>query len=306
MQTEHHRRLARLRRFTLTAAVFSALTGLVVLVGWLLGVDSLKRIIPLSSEVTMKANTAACFVLCGVAMWTLRRERTGRIAQAVGRACGAIVFVVAAVVLSQYVLERNLGVDQLLFHEPPGQVHTVHPGRMAVNTTIAFMLIGLAFQLFDVRIGRWRPTNALALAAGAIGLLALIGYATGVTSVEGLSQYARMAMMTAITFVILAAGILAARPTRDAMALLASDGPGGMAIRRLLPGAILLPVLLGFLRRKGEHAGLYSSEVGIWLLVSVMGLLLGALVWGFARSLQRADGRRRLAEEATPHGASPG
>jgi signal transduction histidine kinase len=289
----------RLRSVVGGAALSATLTGLVVLLGWLLGQDSLKRIVPLSGEVTMKANTAVCFVLCGIALWTLRREDAGRAARAVGRACGAAVFVVAAVVLSQYVLGRNLGIDQLLFYEPPGQVHTVHPGRMAVNSTVCFMLLGLAFQLFDLRIGRWRPANALALGAGAIAVLALIGYAAGVTSIVGLSQYARMAIMTAVAFVLLAAGTFAARPREGAMALLTSEGPGGVVARRLLPAAIFLPALLVLLRVKGEDAGLYRTEVGIWLLVSVMGLLLGTLVWGFARSFERADVRRRRAEQAT-------
>jgi hypothetical protein len=40
-----------------------------------------------------------------------------------------------------------------------------------------------------------------------------------------------------------------------------SDTAGGLLARRLIPLAILLPILLGALRLVGENVGLYGSNV---------------------------------------------
>ena len=57
-----------------------------------------------------------------------------------------------------------------------------------------------------------RPAQFLALAAGLIALLALIGYAYSATALMGVKQFIPMALNTAIAFAILSVGILCARP----------------------------------------------------------------------------------------------
>ena len=60
------------------------------------------------------------------------------------------------------------------------------PNRMAPNTAAAFVLVGLALALLDVRTRRGvRPAQFLALAVGLIALLALIGYAYSAVSLIG-------------------------------------------------------------------------------------------------------------------------
>ena len=74
---------------------------------------------------------------------------------------------------------------------------------------------------------------------------------------------------------------------------------GGFLVRRLLPAAILVPVVLGWLRLEGERAGLYGTGVGVLLTTSANVLIISALVLWSARLLDRLEAKRRRAEEET-------
>jgi signal transduction histidine kinase/ActR/RegA family two-component response regulator len=281
------------------AAAFTCAAGSIVLLGWLLDADALKRVVPLPSLVTVKANSGVSFVLAGVALWLLRKDAPGRAACNVARGCGVVVAIIGLATLLEYLLGLDLGVDQALFHERPGQPHTVDPGRIAPSTATAYVLIGVAFALFDAQVrGRYRLANGLAGVAACVGLLVLIGYVSQVNAVPGLAS-TWMPQMTAMTIIVLAIGVVAARPQRGIVALLASPGPGGVAGRRLLPVALTLPVLVGFLRFQAERHGLLDPEVGVWLLLVSTVFAFSVLIVVLASSLERGDRERRQAEQVT-------
>src|SRR5262249_1703206 len=192
------------------------------------------------------------------------------------------------------------GVDQWLFRDKVEleAVTTGHANRMAPNTALDFLLAGLALLLLDVetRYVR-RPAQVLALAAALVALLALVGYTYSVLSLYGVGPFIPMALNTALAFAVLAAGVLGARPDRGLMAVVTSPGPGGVMARRLLPAAVGIPAVLGWLSLLGQGAGLYDTVFGLSLYVVAIIVILAILVWGNAASLNRTDRKRRRAEE---------
>src|SRR4029077_18657153 len=127
------------------------------------------------------------------------------------RGCASMVSVIAALTLVEYGAAVNLGIDELLFADRPGAVGTPFPGRMGANTALAFLLLGAALLGMDVRTrGGRHPAPLLALAGGGLAVVALIGYLYSVTVFYGLASYTQMALHTAWTFVVLAAGVLMA------------------------------------------------------------------------------------------------
>ena len=73
------------------------------------------------------------------------------------------------------------------------------------------------------------------------------------------------------------------------MAVLTSASAGGMVARRLLPAAIGLPFVLGWLRLVGERAGLWSFGVG-WALFALSALILFVvIIWRSALVLHATD-----------------
>ncbi len=72
---------------------------------------------------------------------------------------------------------------------------------------------------------------------------------------------------------------------------------GGFLIRRLLPAAVIVPVVLGWLRLEGQRAGLYGTGVGVLLTTTANVLIISVLILWSARLLDRLEARRRRAEE---------
>ncbi len=73
--------------------------------------------------------------------------------------------------------------------------------------------------------------------------------------------------------------------------------PGGRLVRLLLPGAMVGPPLLGWLLVVGERAGWYGTEAGATLFAASNVLFFVALILGTAHWINRADRRRRRAED---------
>ncbi len=274
------------------ASAAAVLFGGGALVGRYLDVRALKSVVP--GLVTMKASTALAFVLAGAALWLIAAGEGGRQTGHIASVCAVIVSLAGSMLLSEYLLGRDLGIDRLLVPQP-GALETPGPGRTAPTTALSFLLLGVAL-LLGLRRG-YRLAQVLSLTAAALSFLALTGRAYGAESLRGVAMYADMPGDMAITFLALCAGLLFAHPDRGLAALVTSGGAGGVMARRLLPAAIAVPLGVGWLRLAAERAGLYGTEFGLSLIVvSNMGIFF-ALIWLSARSLDRTDRERQRAAE---------
>lgn len=96
----------------------------------------------------------------------------------------------------------------------------------------------------------------------------------------------------------LAGGLLSAGPARLPLDILGDTGSAGIMVRRLVPLALVLPVILGWVRWMGESAGQYGTEFGLALFsVTNSAILVGTILYT-ATQLRRVEGeRRRLANE---------
>ena len=127
-------------------------------------------------------------------------------------------------------------------------------------------------------------------------LLGWIGLSRFVFGGEPLVPFVNMAAHGAILFLLLGAGALTLRPDAGIARLLASEGVGGGMARRLLPAAILVPLLAGALTLHIERrgiVGLRGRGVGV-RAVGVIAFVAFVLI-NAARG-ERADSLRRAAE----------
>lgn len=119
----------------------AAALGLAVLAGWWLDLPALKSVLP--GAVSMKANTALCFVLAGAALALLAGATASPGRTRAGRLLALLVILIGALALGEYLFGWRLGIDELLFKDDPGTVATSAPGRMAPSTAVGFLLLGL-------------------------------------------------------------------------------------------------------------------------------------------------------------------
>src|ERR1019366_7748960 len=206
-----------LRDLPTIGALVAVVVGAIVLVGWWLGIDVLKSIVP--GQLTMKVNTAIGFILLGVGM--LLRTRGSRAAILPI----SVVLALSAVVGSQYLLGRDLGVDQWLFRELPGQLGTVQPNRMAPATIICFLFLGTGFLLVGRRAVE-RIAPALFLGALLIAFLSVLDVAFGATSPTLLGGFTQLALVTAATIMVVSIGALDFVPGGGPLAAFAGASGG--------------------------------------------------------------------------------
>jgi diguanylate cyclase (GGDEF)-like protein len=279
------------------AGLFAVLVGALALLGWALDIAAFKSVLP--GMVTMKVNTAIGFILAGGALDLLATAPANPQRFNIARICACIIVAVGALTLTQDLLSLDFGIDQWLFTEilPEGGAGT--PGRMAPATAVNFILIGSSLLLCAAAADHRRDLAQWpALFAGFISLLAVVGYVYGASPLYKISIYTGMALHTALTFIVLSAGLLLLRPDRGLIGIVSSAQLGSRVSRRLLPAVFMLPLALGWLRLQGEYAGLYGLEFGLAIFAVANVVVLAVLVLWTSVSLNRTEARRRQSEGA--------
>jgi PAS domain S-box-containing protein len=286
----------RLSRIIALALVWAA--GIVIL-GWILDVRLLKGILP--GLISMKINTALGFALAGCGLIRMTRDRSRdrprrRRQAALAALCAAAVFAIGSLTLLEHATGRNVGIDQALVLDSQDDGNPGAPGRMAPATAFNFMLVGLALLCLVSSRRAFRIAGQAAVVLAAISALA--GMTAYLLEVKlPLPGYSQMALHTGALFFALCLGLLCARPKGGLMDVLVADNAGGAATRRLLPLVIVVPNLLGWLRLRGQHAGLFDAGTGTLLFTCSVAVSLALLVWMGGRSFSRAADERRRAEQ---------
>jgi PAS domain S-box-containing protein len=185
-----------------SGASVAALGGLVV-AGWLTIAVALIQVLP--GFPPMQYNTALGFMICGAALLAaaldLRRPTAllGGLAAAIGLGT-----------LCEYLFGADLGIDDLLI-ETYVFTGVANPGRMAPNSAVALALIGAALLGLSSQSASRRRHLYPALLGSiviALGTAALVGYAAGVPGAYGWGHFNRMAIHSALGFILLGGGVV--------------------------------------------------------------------------------------------------
>jgi PAS domain S-box-containing protein len=275
------------------------LGGSAVLIGWILDIPALKSISP--DFVAMKANTAICFILIGLSLWLSQTKRQGnRAARRIARLCAFVVFMTGFLSFLEYMLGRNFGIDQLLFKESVTAILTSSPGRMAFNTSIIFMTIGISLLLcgFETALFAYLA-QLLVIPAGIIALLSFVGYLYGASPLYiGLKFSTAMAVHNCVLSMMSCMGCLFVRPEQGLMKNISCDNYGGIVLRRILPVVIVIPLVLGWFEIYGGKTGLFGNEFGVSLVATCDLLVVSLFVYILSVYLNRLDNKRKQTEDA--------
>ena len=291
--------LARCRALSIAFALLTFSIGAAALCGWILDNPYLKRIHP--SLVTMKANTAVCLMLVAVSVLLIQDKTKSNTRLRIAQVCAAIVAAVGLMTFSEHLFGWNLHIDQLLFFESAAEAGPSFPGRMGVATSLDFFLLGIALSTIDVRSQRWfRVSNIAVSFVVTITLLVFLYYFYGIETFEPVASYFTIALHTTVALLSISAAILLARPERGVVMTLLGDSPGATVARRMWP-ALLIVVLLGWIRNIGHQSGWFSQGFSQALFVLAILLLFVGLIWWTAASLNRTDRERSLADLAMRH-----
>jgi two-component system NtrC family sensor kinase len=277
-------------------ALIAAALAIIALLGWVIDVETFRSMV--RGRVSMNPLSAIAFHLCALSLWLVISTPAGKgwRIRPVAQALGLLVILIGAQRELGYFLKWERGIDQLLFARKLGV------NRIAPNTAINYIFVGLALVSVDMRsrAGR-RAAVWLTITAAFISMLGISGYIYRVITLSGVGQYIPMALPTAICFLAICTGILFARPQYEPMATFLSATLGGRTARRLLPAAVIVPLILGYLRLKGEQLEIYHTEFGVSLMAMSTMVVFIVLIWLSVRSVHKAEQHRMAAEEALKH-----
>jgi PAS domain S-box-containing protein len=281
--------LVRLFKSCARAAGFGVIfLGVAVLAAWVLGGAAASG--AFRGLLTVQANAALAFILCGVSLNLVVSNNGHGWKQGFARIAAVAALLIGLLSLSESLLQWDLHIDHLLSPDASA-------GRMVPATSLRFVLAGWALLAIDVETrNKRRPAEWLAVGVGFISILALVQYLYGIRFFYGITGALKLSWQTALGFMVLSAGLLMSRTDRGFTAVLSSASLGGRMARRLLPAALVFPLVLGWLLMQGFERGLYSADYSRGIFTGSIVVFFVTLVWWNVRSLHRIDSERQRAE----------
>ena len=220
-------RLYRANMLVFAIAYVLVGVGFVVLVGgWLLGLEALVRLYP--TFAAMVPSTAISFIAAGGGLIAWSRRMDGGCAAAA--AASTIIGVLALLNLGVEVIGLGPGIDAVLLPELFG------PDRMALSTSICFILAAIClWQLARPGAADEYSFGASATLGLSVAAVALVGYAFDAKALYQVFIFTAMALHTAVLFFFLFLALLLARPSDSWIGLLLRDLNSSSGARRLCP-----------------------------------------------------------------------
>jgi PAS domain S-box-containing protein len=286
------RRLSRYPGWDSLLGVLAALGGVFALLGWWLEMPVLTHWH--LSRVAMNPLTAICFMVSGIGLAFASLSPDARNGRRFSAACGMMVLSMATLQLLRFFEIADLSLDQWLFAAQLGD------SRMAPNTAASFVVVGLSLLLLDFPLKLWGVSvgEGLAIFTAVVSMVSIVGYTYGAESLYRFSHWIPMAMNTALIFQVISLGLLFARPQRGVMRLVLSPTLGGLMARRLLPFAVIVPGLLGWIRLVGQRYGWFDMEIGLaYSVASTMVMFALVIIWS-AWVVCKVDQERQEADES--------
>lgn len=230
-------------------------------------------------------NAFGC-VLAAIGLWCA----VNRSSPSITRAFASAVGLLALVVLLQYALRIEHGIEQLLFGEQArALLGGAYPGRPAPQAAMVFLFLALALW-FAARPREARFDLADIAGAGAVvvSFTAVLGHLFRAEQLYGASS--GLSLVDGLLQLVLALGALSLNP-RGLMAAYGADDAGGAARRRLLPSVVLTPVLLGLVLFVAVNSGVDFS-LGLALSVTANIVVFIVLIEWVSRLLTRIEDER--------------
>lgn len=227
---------------------------------------------------------AVFFLLCGGSLFwqctDIPSGKNGYGPKILGALAGASVVVGAVVAMA----EPGTPLSEFAVRSPISLVG-------GLFATLSLITLGLFGQR-----GTLSWLSALGILSLAVFLLTDYLFAIGAPGYD--PAYRLITFPTSVAFGLLGFGLLLANPQAPPLRALRSHGLAGLIARRLLPAALVLPLLLLWLLRIGLVQEIVDLSFGYSVVTAVLIVSLGGVILYQASALDRLEisARRELAE----------
>jgi PAS domain S-box-containing protein len=268
------------------AALLVIVIGALILAAWRLPV-------PLAQSfpgLTMTTPSGAVgFIAAGVALFWF----TFRGLRVLARLIALALVLLGLVVLSQSLLGFDLGIEEALV--PPDATPAERSARMAPGITGSLVLFGLALLYAKRSPVLYAFSQILAIVLLAQVLIVLAGYAYGLPTDYYPFPFTSMSIYGAASAFLLALGLLAASPEYGVAAAIVDQSPAGEMLRRLLPGILVLPLVIGWFAHQAQTHTYFDSAATLAIFAVASIVVLAVFAWTTIGAVRRADRDRNAA-----------
>lgn len=282
-------------RLPIYAAWTAIIVGLSVLASWATGIEPFRG--SFFTSIAMNPLTATLFILSGSSLW-MRARVDMPLGSSVATILSLLVIALAATKLASFA-GLDLAIDRMLFREKLDA--QPFPNRMAPNTAINFLFIGLSLITLRMRTKRGhRPSDFLAILPILISLTGAMGYFYSTVALTQVGSFIPIAFNTTLAFLTICLGILFANSDDGIISVFRQKQGGAIIGKRLLPTTLFAPLLTGWVIVQAQIHGLLSPQFAISLL-AVSGAVLGtAVLWFNAHVVNKLEAalEKQAAEEA--------
>jgi len=245
-----------------------------------------------SVAVWMNPLTAIGVMLAAASLWFLSRSPSGKKALWPGRFFLCLLILLSLWKLSQLQFNLSLAPDRILFF-----------GRsywrdMDGLSAVAFLITGIAFASLDVFYKKISLCQAICILCIFPPVLVVTSYCYGVTWFYGQQTGVAVVPYLSICLVLICLGAFFARPHTYLCQVFVANDIRGMMVRRLIPLFFLFSLMVGWLRLRGEQAGILGPQAATAIFsVMLAGLFCMALAWALV-SVSRLERSRDEARAA--------
>jgi PAS domain S-box-containing protein len=273
------------------AAFVVALIGGLILFVWQLPVPRLTQSFPGLAAMTPAAAGGIVAAAFGLFCLTFRAIRP------LARLIGFALVVLGLAILSQDLLGFDLGLDQALVRTDSVAAGAAQAEQMHLAPGITGLLIMFGLALLYAKQGGISSafSQVIALIILSQVLIVLAGYAYGVATYYYPFPFTDMSISGALCGFLLGIGLLAASPEYGIAAAIVEQSPAGEMLRRLLPGIIVLPLVIGWFAHQAEAATFYDSAATLAIFAVASILVLALFAWTTIGAVRRADRDRNAA-----------
>lgn len=296
------------------AGVVVCLIGEIVLAAWLEILPG--RWLPSLGGMTPIAALGIILAGLGLLCFTFRRIRF------LSRLIGVFLFLFGLLMLGQGALGLDLGLDDVLIpteaavegaaskgaapedsapqdsaSQGAGSLDGV-PAAAKTSPGILGALVLFGIALIYAENSRTAPavlSQVLTLVMLAQVLILLTGRAYGVDISGDPFPFMPLTAYGAVCVILLATGLIAASPERGIAAAIFEQSPAGEMLRRLLPGILVVPPIIGWFARQAEVHALYDSGATLAIFAVASIVVLALFAWTALGAVRRADSGRQVA-----------
>jgi PAS domain S-box-containing protein len=265
------------------------------LAGWIFNIAILKSILP--QWIPMKIITAVCFVLAAISLVFIQLNLHEVLRKVFSGLSAVFISLVGITTIYVYLFSIITSQESQLTEVSFLNFFMAPESRMPLLTGCNFFLIGLI--LFLLQANRTKSTSLahlLVIPVTVVSYFAIVSYILGVYSSTEFMK-TPVALNSGIAFCGICIAVLFMYPDTWLTRVFTSSDIGSTIARRLLPGLMILPVIIGWLRIKGERESLYRSEEGVVYVAITYAVCFFVLVWVTTRAVNRIDRKRRTVEE---------